>query len=711
MATLVFSTIGNALGGPVGGAIGALIGQSLDQQLLSPPRRGPRLGDLNVQTSSYGTQIPRIYGSMRVAGSVVWATDLMESEQTNGAKGQPDVTYSYSVSLAVALSSRIVGAIGRIWADGQLLRGAAGDFKVPTTFRFYDGSENQLIDPLIGSIEGIANTPAYRGLALAVFENLQLATFGNRIPFMTFEVLADAAEPSLSAIMADVSDGAVESSAAETVLGYAAYGSSIARAVEPLVSTFGLQLFDDGIRLRESVAAITLDADELANSAGSEAGPGYERERLGSNSAPATLRLSYYDPGRDYQAGEARAAAGPQGDEVQQDLPVVLDADQAKAIAHRSIAREWAGLERLTLRLPPSRLNVEPGTIMRTAVVAGSWVVEKTTIDAFVTIAELRPDTRPNVAIAGDGGRAVGNRDVVESAATLAIIDIVDVTGSGLETPRIAIAASCASEGWRPRSLSISGAGVLISALSAGRKSFLGRASTVLADGTAELMDQVNSVDVELIDAEQWLTSCDEEALGSGTNLALLGQEALQFGSAVSLGGGRFRLSQLLRARAGTEWAISTHVAGEVFCVLEADRLAIVEKPLTARGSTLRVQDDREASAEAQFNAEAVRPLSPVDVRAALDSGGALDVSWTRRSRVGFAWLDEVDAPIGESSEQYRVALIGSAQRLEFTCTVPSIHISSAAMASLGSGTIQIEVVQLGDFAVSRAAVATIAVP
>src|SRR5206468_12813839 len=111
---------------------------------LAPVRRGPRVGDLTVQTSSYGTQIPRIYGRMRVAGTVVWATDLVESTQGSGAKGQPDVTYSYSVSLAVALSSRSAKSIGRIWADGKLLRGAAGEFKLDTQFRFYDGTDDQL---------------------------------------------------------------------------------------------------------------------------------------------------------------------------------------------------------------------------------------------------------------------------------------------------------------------------------------------------------------------------------------------------------------------------------------------------------------------------------------------------------------------------------------------------------------------------------------
>src|SRR5438067_4241354 len=227
MATLVLSTVGNALGGPIGGAIGALIGQSIDQQLLGPARRGPRLGDLTVQTSSYGTQIPRIYGTMRVAGTVIWATDLVESSQTTGAKGQADVTYSYSVSIAVALSSRPVAAINRIWADGKLFRGENGDFKVNTTFRFYNGSEDQEIDPLIGSIEAIANTPAYRGLALAVFENLELADFGNRIPFLTFEISADEERPSIGAILNDASNGLVASIAGQEIAGYAAYGQSL----------------------------------------------------------------------------------------------------------------------------------------------------------------------------------------------------------------------------------------------------------------------------------------------------------------------------------------------------------------------------------------------------------------------------------------------------------------------------------------------------
>ena len=131
MATLVLTAVGSAIGGPIGGAIGAIIGQQVDQNILFRPkgREGPRLQELAVQTSSYGSQIPRIYGKMRVAGTVIWATDLKETRsREGGGKGRPSTTvYSYSACFAVALSSRQIQNVGRIWADGKIFRGAAGD--------------------------------------------------------------------------------------------------------------------------------------------------------------------------------------------------------------------------------------------------------------------------------------------------------------------------------------------------------------------------------------------------------------------------------------------------------------------------------------------------------------------------------------------------------------------------------------------------------
>ena len=194
MATLVLTTVGTLVGGPVGGAIGAVLGQAIDQRLFAPkPRQGPRLGDLSVQTSSYGSAIPKIFGTMRVAGTMIWSSDLIERRATRGGgKGQPGtVEYSYAASFAVALSGRPVLEVRRIWADGKLLRGSAGDWKAKTGFRLYRGSEDQAPDPLIASAEGLGQAPAFQGIAYVVFEELDLTDFGNRIPSLTFELVAD----------------------------------------------------------------------------------------------------------------------------------------------------------------------------------------------------------------------------------------------------------------------------------------------------------------------------------------------------------------------------------------------------------------------------------------------------------------------------------------------------------------------------------------
>ena len=132
MATLLLTAVGTAVGGPLGGALGALVGQQADRALFGgSSQEGPRLKELSVTTSSYGQPIARHFGRMRVAGTVIWATDLSESSSTEGGKGKPKTTtYSYSANFAVALSSTPILDVGRVWADGNLLRGSSGDLKV-----------------------------------------------------------------------------------------------------------------------------------------------------------------------------------------------------------------------------------------------------------------------------------------------------------------------------------------------------------------------------------------------------------------------------------------------------------------------------------------------------------------------------------------------------------------------------------------------------
>ena len=305
MATLVLTTVGTLVGGPIGGAIGAAIGQQIDRNILfaPKPRQGPRLGDLSVQTSSYGSQLPKIFGTMRVAGTVIWATDLTEHRATSGGKGRPKVTsYSYSASFAVALSARRVMSVGRIWADGKLLRGAAGDFKSATGFRLHDGDADQPADPQIIAAEGVAQAPAYRDIAYALFEDMSLEDFGNRIPSLTFEVVADIAPVPIGSIAEALANGAVTAGETPALTGYAASGDSIRAALEGLADVVPLSLIDDGER-----QILHAGAGEVAVLPGEALTERLEIARRGQGAVPGEATITYYDAARDYQTGLQRA--------------------------------------------------------------------------------------------------------------------------------------------------------------------------------------------------------------------------------------------------------------------------------------------------------------------------------------------------------------------------------------------------------------------
>jgi Putative phage tail protein len=419
MATLILSTVGGIFGGKAGRAVGAVVGNLIDRKLFAPKgRQGPRLGDLAFQSSQYGALIPKLYGINRVSGTVIWATDLREDrKKVSNGKGQPKTTtFSYSASFAVALSARRVLRVGRIWADGNLLRGAAGDFKVATGFRLHHGGEDQGVDPLIASAEGVEQAPAYRGLAYVVFENLQLGDFGNRIPSLSFEVIADEGDVSVGTIVEDLAGRAVAADCPTRVGGYAAFGDAVRGAVETLGSVVAFSAYDDGTRLRvfeTGAQASTIAEDDLGTARGEERAAHLPIERRSASTIPETLSITYYEPSRDYQQGVQRARRdGGARREAKIELPVVLAPEVAKQIAERQLNQIWAARVEARVRLPWRRLDLVPG---QRVVVAGNpalWRVDAVNLDRMVVEADLvRLSEGGAVVPKADPGRSLIQND------------------------------------------------------------------------------------------------------------------------------------------------------------------------------------------------------------------------------------------------------------------------------------------------------------
>ena len=227
MATLLLTAAGNALGtavsgsllgvstATVGAAVGGMLGARIDAGIFNPQKsqtiEGFRMDDPSVTSATEGVAITRLYGTARIPGNIIWATELEEVEDITTVRGprrygvfgrrssQTTIEYNYFTSFAIALCEGEIGGVLRIWADGELLDASNAD-----AIRVYNGTEDQLPDPLIQQVQG-DDVPAYRGIAYVVFERLALTDYGNRIPNFTFEVVKpskdiDAAEQRINGV-------------------------------------------------------------------------------------------------------------------------------------------------------------------------------------------------------------------------------------------------------------------------------------------------------------------------------------------------------------------------------------------------------------------------------------------------------------------------------------------------------------------------------
>ena len=219
-----------------------------------------------------------------------------------------------------------------------------------------------------------------------------------------------------------------------------------------------------------------------------------------------------------------------------------------------AVRSRWARRHRLTISLPPAHLALEPGMVVDLPMSPARWIVQRCTAERFAVAVELSPAWAPSVSLVGESGRIVQGAAVAMGPLTLALFDVPDALAPASQ-PTLLLAASSPTPGWRSRDIEISGGFEQALVQIATRKTILGESLSVLGTGDAFLIDRMASVDIELVDSGQWLTSCDDAALLGGANLAILGDELIQFGDAAPLSAGGFRLSRLLRGRGATEWA------------------------------------------------------------------------------------------------------------------------------------------------------------
>lgn len=725
MATIVLTAVGTLFGGPIGGAIGAALGQRVDGAIFGggKPREGPRLKELSLQTSSYGTQVPAIFGAMRVAGTVIWSTDLIETRsKSGGGKGRPStVNYSYSASFAVALSSRPIARIGRIWADGNLLRGAAGDFKVETGFRVHDGQGDQPLDPLLASAEASDQCPAYRGLAYVVFEDLQLADFGNRIPSLTFEIFEREAPVSVTEIAVIASSGIITGSSEQSLSGYAVQGADCRSALQPIAATLPILIRSSGATMflqDWDVANVPIPIGESAISDGATKLDRPGRSRASSNKAPASVSIRHYDPARDFQAGVQNSRQlGTARSDLQIDFPAALDSSAARQLADQQLLQRHRALNGVSLHLPMS-----PQPIRASDLVQYADMMQPLRI---VEVEHLRGTTRisasewSDIAITSpiaDPGRNMPEPDLATGETRLMLVDLPAFGSEDPARASVGVAAAGTQPGWRRAALSIRDGARGIELGGTNGIATIGALVGGLAKHSPLLVDSANQPVIRLLHEGMTLPVGTGDPASFDAPSLWLGGEIIRYGMAEKIAARDYRLKHLLRGCFGTGDTPVAHTSGTEALLLEPQSLLLLDGAFSPVGALIEIEalgigDAAPVAKALSISGLAIRPRAPVHGQIGHLANGDVHLSWIRRDRLAHFWTDGADLPNSENVTAYSVELAVAGVPManwETATELLTVSASELATLSLASGaTLDFSIIQQGRFARSAPLVLT----
>lgn len=353
-------------------------------------------------------------------------------------------------------------------------------------------------------------------------------------------------------------------------------------------------------------------------------------------------------------------------------LPIVMNSTLAKKISDITLYSTWKERISFTLTLPPKYCNIEPADVITVMIsdISHTMRIVKTDIDrnALIKINGVAEDS-DSYDFYSPVGNVTSNLQLPPHPIPNTIIEVLDLPNlinNSSETQSLYIAASPDGEGWRGAAIYSSNDGGestsnnFNTVIGISAASTMGIIVTNLDKGISVTWDESNQVEVVLTSGE--LSSASEFSIFNGANIAVIGDELIQFQYAQLIGDKRYRLSRLLRGRCGTESSIINHKAGTRFILLDSSLSEIKGNGIgrTIHYKAVTVGNALGSAEEKSFtyHANSLKPFSPVHISGIRDDKGNITIIWIRRSRINNDWRDCVDIPLGEESEKYHVDIL-----------------------------------------------------
>jgi len=518
-----------------------------------------------------------------------------------------------------------------------------------------------------------------------------------------YPTLANVVEAELlKSNLLDAADLNVTALSSITVRGYSiASVAAIRSGLEPLQAAWPFDVIQSGYKIkfvkRGGSSVATVSAGELdARGSGDTPGVSIANIREMDIVLPRKVRLIYADVDREYDVGE-QYAERLNTDAVNirtVELAIVLNAAEAAGMAEVLLYLAWLERYDITLSLPPTYNHLEPADVITVNASEGQYVLRLTSVnytaDGRIACQAKYNSIATYTATALGVAGAVTETVLAETGQTAyAVLDIPTIIDTA-DTPGVVVAMAGYAAGWSGGTLFKSDdAGQIWADLqgTSAPGTTMGTC-TALASGRTDIIDTANSITVTLIEGA--LSSVSESSLFAGANWFAIGDhgrwEIVAAKTCTLVSGTTYTVSDFLRGRYGTEWAMDTHIVGDWIIRLDGDTAAFVNYALSAigashyyRGITNGDAFDSVSDRVQEYTGVCLECLAPVYFNGSKDPvTNDWNITWIRRTRIGGEWRDLVDAPLSETSESYSLDIFADGL---YSAIVRTVTTSAASFA------------------------------
>jgi hypothetical protein len=671
------------------------------------------LEDLTSPKSNYGIVIPQCWGKVGLTGNLVWSTDKIEvtkKKRRGKGGGVVEETKSYYGNLAVLFAycpTTPAQEFERVWFNGKLVYSIHGDAETLANsddfaskyMRFYHGDSMQLPDPLIESstptaiydygipwseperslaITALGLNPSdpfvhgYRKRAYGVCEGLPLGEWGNNFPVFKSEIRFHD-NCTLENIISDIctQSGLEPDQFAcygcdQIVRGFYIDRVMAAReALTLLQQAYFFDIVDGGNKLKFIAKSFDRPIihipfqDLAARESGQERPVTFTKDPEFTSNLPQEVEVNFINPNLKYQTDNVKTrsqVAKTKKKEVYQ-LPMILNEDEALAIAEKLLHQWFLESEKITFSLPPSYLYLEVGdrvnlpnvgTLQLTKIRIGANKLMQ--CEGKIYAQSTASNLTRNVTVEHGGYNPPTNTIVSQGNTNLYVLDIPLIKDSDDDYGLYLTANGGAN--WRECSVYASNDNSryeLITTLEAGT---LGTLLTSMSNSTTSFQVVLTSGEIEGVSVAD---------LDAGFNKLLVGNEILQFETATLTAANTYTLSGLRRGKRGTE-NYQNHPVGErVILLSDLYRLSGSVADLHQTRYFKAVSPGQALDSVSPINITvagiSLRPYSPINLSATKDEYNNITITWDRRDRHAGDRTDIQNFPLSESREEYKLSV------------------------------------------------------